>query len=91
MIRKKKRRILAGLLAIAILCGTFISESGAALAADTTMETEETVGMEADTKENMEAQANSETEHIVTAEDITILQGDPFDIENDTTGIHAVE
>ena len=91
MIRKKKRRILAGLLAIAILCGTFISEIGTALAAETTMETEETVGMEADTKENMEAQANSETEHIVTAEDITILQGDPFDIENDTTGIHAGE
>lgn len=91
MIRKKKRRILAGLLAIAVLCGTFISEIGTALAAETTMETEETVGMEAGTKENMEAQANSETEHIVTAEDITILQGDPFDIENDTTGIHAGE
>lgn len=42
MIRKKKRRILAGLLAIAVLCGTFISEIGTALAAETTMETEET-------------------------------------------------
>ena len=45
MIRKKKRRILAGLLAIAILCGTFILEIGTALAAETTMETEETGGV----------------------------------------------
>lgn len=91
MIRKKKRRILAGLLAITILCGTFLSESGMVLAADTTVETEETVGTEADTKDNMEAQTESETEHLVTAEDITILQGDPFDIEKDITGIHAEE
>ena len=87
---KKKRRFLAGILALAISCSTVFSGAGSAFAAETI---EETVEESVDTGEITENETPDEAEAVkrATAEDITIMEGDRFQIEEDLTGIHAEE
>lgn len=88
--KNKKRKGIAWALALMFCCSTLISGSGPAFAAS-----EGAMGLSDQKLENTEAQNLSEEAQGVqtkaAAEDITIVQGDSFEIEKDFTGIRLQE
>lgn len=84
--KNRKRRWIAGALALILCCSTLISGASTAFAAS-----EGGVGIPGQTVENAETQDTSEetqgTEAKASAEDLTIVQGEAFEIEEDFTGI----
>lgn len=84
--KNRKRRWIAGAMALVLCCSTLISGAGTAFAAS-----ESGVGTSGQTVENAETQNTSEkaqdTEAKAAAEDITIVQGETFEVEEDFTGI----
>lgn len=84
--KNRKRRWIAGAMALVLCCSTLISGASTAFAAS-----ESGIGTSSQTVENAETQNTSEktqsTEAKAAAEDITIVQGETFEVEEDFTGI----
>ena len=84
--KNRKRRWIAGAMTLVLCWSTLISGAGTAFAAS-----ESGVGTSGQTVENAETQNTSEkaqgTEAKAAAEDITIVQGETFEVEEDFTGI----
>lgn len=88
--KKRKRRWIAGAMALVLCCSSLISGTGTVFAAS-----KGAMGTSVQTVENAKTKnASEESEHTqatATAEDISIVQGETFEIKKDFTGIKLQE
>ena len=100
MVKVKRKRILAGAMALLLSCSTLMNSGLTAFAEETTVETENIQETERESEEMKNTGAESaelpileevkeqlENLEIVTAEDLTIVAGEKFDVKSDYTGL----